>query len=735
MYGYTWFMNDIPNAFQLCKNGQFYPLNHRGTIVLAGLVAPILAPLISFANPIPDMETSDNYITQEEIEPQTSAELGTIAQVDLEGTDDRPEIRVTVTDRLLQQPIYTPFRRQGTVQEATRPTYVITQEQMEAQGWQTVDEALRYLPGVVSEGTTGGQLGAQSGQFIRGGANNQVLVLLDGRPINDLGGFGGFDLSEFTSDLIEQIEIMPGGGSTLYGSDAIGGIINIITRQPQAEGIELRPSIQVGSFGLNQQGLQFSGRRGDVAWILGYSRLDSENNFDYDLNDSQLDFSDPTDNTTPFSVQGRRDNADVLYNNFNIKVITDFSDRHQLTWSALYLDKNMGIPGGTPIPVANSSGAFNRLSPNFRQNTQEWLMDFSLNSQLDNQGNSIFTGRFYLDTLNYSTSNPDGFTTISDDVSRLNLGFQGQHSWQINDRQNLIYGADYRHGSGTNSTVLAGGTSLDNYIGSLDQGALFARYQVDITPAVRTHIGLRQDFNSLAASSFTSPSVGASWAVTPWTTLRANYARSFRAPLISDLQGLAAFDVAPNPNLDPERGHSFDIGFDQQLGDRGLLRFSYFLNDVDNLIAYQFGSPSQFVNLGRVKTTGIETSVNMQLVNNFFFLANYTWNHPEIKDSIDQGNELSFRGADVLNVGLSYENPQGLFMGAFIHNVGDRFSNNTNTEQLQGYTSLDLKLRVPINDRWSVNGSLNNLLDKSFQEYPGFPGLGRNFQLGIRGQL
>jgi len=663
--------------------------------------------------------------------------LPTVAQ------EESPEIRVTVTEKLLQQPIYTPFRRQGTVQESTRPTYVITQDQMKAQGWRTVDEALRYLPGVFSDGTGGGQLGSRSGQFIRGSNSTQVLILLDGRPLNDLGLFGDFDLSEFTTDMVEQIEVLPGGGSTLYGSSAIGGVINIITRTSEQTGIEVRPTAQWGSFGLNQQGLQISGRQNDLSWLVGYNRIDAENDFAYRIGDDQFEFTDPVANSTLFKIEGDRDNADILYNTVHVKVTNEFNDRHQITFSGLYLDKNLGIPSGVPIPVPGSVGEFNSLTPNFRQDTQEWLMDVALASRLGEGNDSILTTKLYADTLQYSSSNPDtlqysssnpdGFT-IADDVKRFNIGFQTQHSWQLSPQDLLTYGADFRQVNGVNNTTLSDGTNLTNYDSTLTQGALFASYQRDWLPTVKTHIGLRQDFNSLANGSFTSPSMGVSWDVTPLTTFRANYARSFRAPLISDLEGFAAFGAVGNPDLEPERGHSFDLGFDQQLGDRGLLRFSYFLNDVSNLIDYP---PPTFspVNIGRVRTTGIETDLNVQLYKNIFLLANYTWTNPTIKAGGNEGNEPSFRGADVFNIGLSYENPKGLFVGAFLRNVGDRLTSNTNTEKLTGYTTVDLKARVPINDRWNVDASLNNLLDEAFQEYPGYPGVGRNFQIGIRGRL
>lgn len=82
--------------------------------------------------------------------------------------EDEPLIRITVTGQILDQPVFTPFRREGTVRESSQPVYVIDRQQMEAQGARTVNEALRYLPGLLSESTSGGQLGAQSGQFMRG---------------------------------------------------------------------------------------------------------------------------------------------------------------------------------------------------------------------------------------------------------------------------------------------------------------------------------------------------------------------------------------------------------------------------------------------------------------------------------------------------------------------------------------------------------------------------------------
>ena len=124
-------------------------------------------------------------------------------------TAQQPDIEITVTGKVLNQPVFSPFRREGTVKDSTRPIYVINKEEIEAQGAKTITEALRFLPGILPDGTVGTEVNALSGQFIRGSNSEQVLILIDGRPINNLGS-GAFDLSEITTDNVERVEVLPG---------------------------------------------------------------------------------------------------------------------------------------------------------------------------------------------------------------------------------------------------------------------------------------------------------------------------------------------------------------------------------------------------------------------------------------------------------------------------------------------------------------------------------------------
>lgn len=654
--------------------------------------------------------------------PAWSGEIANseISEVIAQFPDEDDVIRINVVDSILDQPVYTPFRREGTVREATQPVYVIDREQIESQGARTVDEALRFLPGVLSEGTTGGQLGAESGQFIRGSGSAQTLILLDGRPINEVGFFGAFDLSDFTTDAIEQIEVLPGGGSVLYGSNAIGGVINIITRAPLAEaGIETTAGLDIGSFGYNSQVLQVRGNTGSTNWSLGYNRTDSENDFPFSL--TTTDFEDT------------RTNAEVLYNNLNFQLETNINERNRIRLGALYLTKDLGVPGGVPVP-GSIAGGFNALTTDDNQYTEQLLLDATYEADLGQANDSLLTARVYGDFLDFTFQNPDNpFGSPTDDnVDQTSLGAQLQHAWQFSENQNITYGIDYRNVQAENESVnLDSGLVTTNYDDSINQTGIFARYQANLTPRFSLNAGIRQDFNDLADGSFTSFNLGTRVGLSDTTNFRANFGRNFRVPTLADL----FFAPFNNPDLDPETSLGFDVGLDQEIGDRGLFRFTFYRTEIDDAINFDLATFTP-QNIGRVESIGIETELNYQVFDDVFAFANYTWNRPEIKDGPnpdDNGNSLPFTQADSFNLGIAYEPGDGLYLALLLHAISDVFVDRGNLEELDSRTMVDFKLRVPLSDSWALNASMDNIFDEQYEEFPGFPGVGRSIQLGVKG--
>ncbi len=649
-------------------------------------------------------------------------------------------------DRLLNQPIYSPLRKEGTLKDSTRPAYVINKNEIKAQGARTVRDALQSLPGILGAGTVGTEVNALSGQFIRGSNTNQVLILLDGRPINNVGS-GGFDLGEFSTSIVERIEVLPGGGSTLYGSDAIGGIINIVTSRATSDKLTFSTQAEVGDLGYTKLGVNVSKKDGKIGWLIGYDRIQAKNNYPYSI---------PAAN-----FSGTRTNNDATYNNLRIRADVDVSDRTKVNFTGILLSKNQGVPGGVPIPTPQfGQGFFNTLTDANRKYNDQILLDLGIEQKLGNGSDSTLTSRVYYDNLSTRFDSRTAFaealavtggqvvksvtpqTIRQFDNKQQSLGIQTQHNWQITPSQNVTYGFDYRstkNRNTINNQTLA--TQTVSYDGTISQGALFAQYNVDFNPQVRATAGLRQDFSSLAKGGATSPALGVKWDINPATTVRANYVRNFRTPTLSNLFSANPTNIG-NPNLLPETGNSFDIGVDQKLGNFGLLRLTAFQNDISNVVAFQRIAPAvngvsgTWTNIGEVQTQGIEASLNAKIAPNVYGFVNYTLNNPKIKKDVDPtvvGKELRFAGADKLSMGLSYENSFGWYGALSLNSLSGYPTENKNIEFLPGFTSFDANLVAPLNaDRsLNLNASVQNIFNQRYELFAGFPDAGRTFRTGI----
>jgi vitamin B12 transporter len=374
------------------------------------------------------------------------------------------------------------------------------------------------------------------------------------------------------------------------------------------------------------------------------------------------------------------------------------------------------------------------LTERNRKYTDQVLTDLTWNSKLGGGDDSLLTAKVYADFLNTRFDSRVSSSARYDNEQN-SYGIQTQHSWKFAENQSIVYGFDYRNTSARNSTFdYFVNQETISYDDSIDQGALFARYEINFSPGFTINFGLRQDFSSLTNGSFTSPNVGAKLALTDSTTIRANYIRNFRVPTLFNLYARGS-TFAGNPDLKSEKGNSYDLGIDQKLGDFGLLRLTYFSNTISDLIAYNFAVPvATYENIGLVRTTGIEAVLNIQIAKNIYGFINYTLNDPRILESAnstEEDNELRFAGADSLNLGISYETPAGLYAGILMHSLGAFPINNTNTESLPGYTTFDFKLRVPLSNNFVLMGNVDNIFSQRYQLFPGYPDAGRVFQVGL----
>ena len=160
---------------------------------------------------------------------------------------------------------------------------------------------------------------------------------------------------------------------------------------------------------------------------------------------------------------------------------------------------------------------------------------------------------------------------------------------------------------------------------------------------------------------------------------------------------------------------------------------------VDDAINFVFPRPE---NIGKVRNQGLEAELSIQISRNIRGFFNYTLNSSQILEDANPSfidREVSFAGTDFFNIGLAYENQEGAYVGVFLKHVGDRFTNNTNTNSIDAYTNVDLRARYPLSDNVNLTASWENIFDEDFVIFEGFgdvyPGVGSRFQIGINAKF
>lgn len=594
-----------------------------------------------------------------------------------------PEITITAT------------RIPATTEDTPNSVTVITAEQIAQSQQHLVTDVLRGQPGVEVART--GQPGSLDSVFLRGADNNQTLVLVDGIRVNN--AFNNeFDFSQLAVDNIERIEILRGPQSTLYGSEAAGGVINIVTKNgggPPSGWLET----EYGSFNTLLERGGFSAGEGKLSVAADGSYASSDND---------------------------RINSDYEQYHFDGHARYDFSDRFSATLLATYFHNDDGVPSDiyTDDPTA-------------RLKTENFLTGLTLNGKLATWWNTKLTLSHsherdaYNDPL-YTNAFPDNNYSPENDellAQRNQVDFQNvftpseHHTFLVGGTFENTY-ADYDDSYG------------DTLSKTIDTSSAYAQY--DYTPVERATLtaGGRVDDSSAFGTHETYRFGGRFTAPGTETIFRATGGTGFRAPSMEDLY----FPYAGNPNLKPEESLGWDAGFEQPLF-QNKLRFgaTFFHNDFDNLIQYS-GVAGMPENIGRARTYGVETSLTWQPLTNLTVRASYTW--LEARD-LDTGAELIRRPKQSGSVNVSWRicpkleaDANALFVG---QSADESFDDPSLPEPsivtISGYTKVDIALRWHVQKHLEVFARAENLLDDHYQEVFGYPALGRGFYGGLRAQF
>jgi vitamin B12 transporter len=464
--------------------------------------------------------------------------------------------------------------------------------------YNTAAEILSFSPGVVVRDYGGfGQLKTIS---IRGSSNDQVVILLDGVRLNNPLG-GGVDLSTIPLNYVERFEIVRGGASAFAGTDAIGGLVNIVTKKtdkPFTFGSATYGSYQ--TFGLNFSRAQ---KVGDFSYLISFAHAQSEGDFKFkSVNDLTLT---------------RINNESLLG-----KVSYDPGNGWQVNFMNEFFYDDRGVPGLGEFqqPDANQKDMRNLTSINISK--QQFISS-------DTDLNMLIFNRF--DYLKYTNPEPTVGIPIDSLSKTYSLGVNPQVTWYAPYNQVVkfatemmeekLYNEDYDNPERFTFSLFASDeiTLLDDLI--------------EINPVIRYDLWTTSGLNTTTDSGV-SPKLGV--IVTPLKVLsfKANIGRSYRAPSFGELFFPNEGFIRGNPDLKPETSYDFDIGF--ILSHRlGSLEFTYFRNHINDLILFVYISSQtiQPENVGNVNEQGIETSLVLKPSRYFELFAGYTFLDGEINQT------------------------------------------------------------------------------------------------------
>lgn len=555
-----------------------------------------------------------------------------------------------------------------------------------------VADLLATTPGVRFNRT--GTTGSATGISLRGAEITQTLVLIDGVQVNDPSGIGdAFDFGNLLVGNIRRIEVLRGSNSVVFGSQAIGGVVNVTTAVP-GDGLAANASAEYGYRDTLNAKADLSGTSGIVSGGVGVAYLRTDG-----ISSASPDFG-----------ATERDGNENLTANAKLKLA--FTDTISLDLRGYYIDADLdydsffGAPADTP-DISKS---------------RQYIGYAGLNAALFE---GVFTNRL---AVTYFRHDRDYFAVRGDPAdfgyTGDNLRFEYQGVVQPIEQARLIFG--YEHENPQYDFFGFGSVASE----SANIDGVYALGVVQPVAGLSVTAGVRHDDHSqfggattFGANANYSPNGGA-------TNLRLSYGEGFKAPSLYQLYD----SFSGNRALQPERSKSYDVGVDQSfLNGRATVSVTGFRRDTRDQINFD---PVTFVfeNLDRTRATGAELALALRPVDALTLTTSYSYIDARDRsigsDAFD--NRLPRRAVNAISTSVDYAWSFGLATGATLTSVGDSFDDAANTRRLDGYTLLGLRASFPIGETLEIYGRVDNLFDEDYATAFGYGTYGRSAYGGVR---
>ena len=572
-------------------------------------------------------------------------------------------------------------RLDQTATEIGSSVSVITAEDIEVQGVNFVLDAIATAPGVTinQNGTFGGSASVR----IRGASSEQTLVLIDGVVVNDpTSPGGGYNFAQLDTESIERIEILKGPQSTLWGTDAIGGVVSIITKRPEP-GLGATGFVEYGSFDYTRGGASANGANemGDfriAATALGVNGISKADSANGNLEDDAFDSLTLSGRGGLNLPGGARFDATVLW--------TDGSNEFD------------SFTGGAQGNVGDGDEIGNLEQVNGNVSLKVPLFSGRLE-------NLFLVG--YTDIKRRNIRN--GAQSFAADGDRFTLRYQGNAT--LSEQHSIAFGAEREKSDNRGDT-----TSINGF---------FGLYEFKPIEDLTFTGGIRVDDHQRFGSE-TTGRVAAAYNPTDEITLRASWGQGFKAPSIFQTTFFCCGATEPNSDLQPETSSAFDLGAEWRSADGATqVGITYFNQDTENQIDFSF-AVGGYQNISVVDSQGIELFVSQQVFDWLNVAANYAY----IDSEDGTGAKLSRVPAHTADVTVSLD-PEGPLSGAMLFRYNGP-EENTNGTTLDGWLRVDMTARYEVTENIEAYGRVENLFDTNYQQILGYGTPGVSGTMGLR---
>ncbi|MGA1839403.1 MAG: TonB-dependent receptor plug domain-containing protein [bacterium] len=613
---------------------------------------------------------------------------------------------------ILPEVVITATRTQTLLKEVASSLSIITEEQIENAQINTVFEALQGIPGL--DTVRSGGPGGNSTIKIRGTETGHTLVLIDGIEMNDPSLIDRhYNFSDLSTNNIERIEVLRGPQSTLYGSDAIGGVINIITKKGEGPP-QISCSYEAGSFESHNEQALLNGGTELVNYSIGISRsytdgisttikengnaeedayenlsasarvgLTPTENFDIDLFLRHIDTEGETD--TFGDLNNKNDDLNYLFDTEQ----SSFKIQPRISLFDDIWEQKMGF--------------------SFTKNRRHYFNDTDTDHPFDLMRNSYKSSLFK---------------------------FNWQHDIRLHESSILTIGLlEYEEEKGKYNEFSDG--LWGPYSSTLDEQVtrtigFFVQDQLKFIDKSFTTIGMRVDEHNRFGSEVTYRITSAYLFDWIGTKLKGTYGTGFKAPSIYQL-----FSEYGNENLNPEKSHGFDLGIVQNFANNKLiLDATFFYIKSEDMIKFVWNASnwmeSEYINISRARSKGLEFMLSLKPMADFTLNANYTYT--DCKD-LSNDETLLQRARNRFKINFNYDFKEKVIANLDILYMGRRFDKDYSTNKrfiLGDYTLVNISASYSFTEIFQVFGRVENLFDEKYEEIKGYSTPGISIFAGFR---